>query len=220
MTPSSAQGVLPPKSRRREVAVVAGLLLLALMPAVGGIIRLHDLGAPARITDANARFIAAPLPVVLHILAALPFSLLGAFQFAPSFRRRYPRLHRLSGRLLAPLGLVAAISGLWMTFTYPWPTGDGVAVYLLRLLFGGAMLATLLLGLVAVVRRDFAVHGAWMTRAYAIGMGAGTQALTHLPWIVLVGWPGTTGRAVAMGAGWVINLLVAEWVIHAGRGTR
>jgi hypothetical protein len=45
-------------------------------------------------------------------------------------------------------------------------------------------------------------------------MGAGTQVLTHLPWAILVGKPGESARTVLMGAGWVINVVVAEWIIR------
>jgi hypothetical protein len=53
-----------------------------------------------------------------------------------------------------------------------------------------------------------------MIRGYAIGMGAGTQFLTHVPWILLLGTPGELPRALLMGAGWVINIAVAEWIIR------
>ena len=53
-----------------------------------------------------------------------------------------------------------------------------------------------------------------MTRGYAIGVAAGTQALTGLPWMLLVGPPDEPTRAVLLGAAWVINLAVAEYVIH------
>jgi hypothetical protein len=56
-----------------------------------------------------------------------------------------------------------------------------------------------------------------MIRAYAIGMGAGTQVLTHLPWFILVGKPGESARTALMGAGWVINVVVAEWIIRRSR---
>jgi hypothetical protein len=60
-----------------------------------------------------------------------------------------------------------------------------------------------------------------MTRAYAIGLGAGTQVLTHLPWFVLVeGKPGEIPRAVMMGAGWAINIVVAEWIVRKGERVR
>jgi hypothetical protein len=76
------------------------------------------------------------------------------------------------------------------------------------------MATSIVLAVDAIRRRDFTAHGEWMIRAYAIGLGAGTQVLTHLPWFILVGQPSELPRAVMMGAGWVINVLVAEWVIR------
>lgn len=202
-------------ANRSDRRIVAALIALSLVPAVAGTARLAQLASGATVTPENARFFASPLPVALHILAVVPFSLLGALQFAPGFRKRHRGWHRAAGRVLGVCGLVAALTGLWMTLFYPWPAGDGVGVYLERLVFGTAMLASMALALDAVRRRDFVAHGAWMTRAYAIGTGAGTQVLTHLPWFLLAdGKPGELPRAVMMGAGWVINVAVAEWVIR------
>src|SRR5919199_5041053 len=58
----------------------AGLVVLGAIPLAAG----------AELTTANARFLASPVPVVLHILAAAVYIVLGAFQFAPAFRRRCP----------------------------------------------------------------------------------------------------------------------------------
>lgn len=75
------------------------------------------------------------------------------------------------------------------------------------------MLVSSLLALSAIRQRDFTAHGQWMIRAYAIGLGAGTQVFTHLPWLPLVQrTPGEMPRAVMMGAGWIINVVVAEWI--------
>jgi uncharacterized membrane protein len=208
-------------SGRSGWRVPALLILLSLVPAIAGTARLAELARGAAITPANARFFAMPLPVVLHIVAVIPFAILGAFQFAPAFRRRHRGWHRAAGRVLAVCGLLAALTGLWMTLVYPWPAGDGVGVYVERLVFGTAMLGSMALALDAIRRRDFAAHGAWMTRAYAIGMGAGTQVLTHLPWFLRAdGRPGELPRAVMMGAGWAINVVVAEWVIRRGSSRR
>ena len=56
--------------------------------------------------------------------------------------------------------------------------------------------------------------GNWMLRGYAIGMGAGTQALTLMAGEMIVGPPSEFSRAILMGAAWVINLAVAEWIIR------
>jgi len=34
------------------------------------------------------------------------------------------------------------------------------------------------------------------------------------PWILIVGAPGELTRALLMGAGWAINVVVAEWIIR------
>ena len=51
-------------------------------------------------------------------------------------------------------------------------------------------------------------------RGYALGLGAGTQVLTLGIDEVVFGPPGEFSRALLMGAGWVINAAVAEWVIR------
>jgi len=177
--------------------------------------RLAELAGGAPITAANARFFSAPVPVMIHVLAVIVYSMLGALQFSAGFRRRYRGWHRAAGRILVPCGVLTALTGLWMARFYPWPLGDGQLLYVERLVVGTMMLLAIGAALVAIRRRDFVAHGAWMTRAYALGMGAGTQALTHLPWFVLVGRaPGELPRAIMMGAGWVINVVVAEWFIR------
>lgn len=201
-------------ARAAEWLIPAGLIILSIVPALAGAARLVELGGAAPVTASNARFFAAPLPVVLHILSVVIYSLLGAFQFAPGFRRRNARWHRWAGWALVPAGLIAALSGLWMTLFYPWPAGDGIALYWMRLVFGSAMVASILVAVNALRRRAFARHGAWMIRAYAIGLGAGTQVFTHLAWLVLIGQPTELSRAMLMGAGWAINLAVAEWIIR------
>ena len=206
------------KSTKSDWLIPAGLIALSMVPAIAGSVRLAQLTGGAEITPDNARFFAAPWPVMLHIPAAILYSILGALQFSPGFRRRARGWHRVAGRILIPCGLVVALSGLWMTLSYPWPAGDGQGVYVERLVFGSAMVLAIAFGIDAIRRRDFASHGAWMTRAYAIGLGAGTQVLTHLPWLLLVeGRPGELPRAIMMGAGWVINVLVAEWIVRRPR---
>lgn len=68
-------------------------------------------------------------------------------------------------------------------------------------------------GDLAISARNIPQHRAWMIRGYAIGMGAGTQGLSSLPYFVLVGQPDTAMRAVLLGMGWAINAVVAELIL-------
>jgi len=76
------------------------------------------------------------------------------------------------------------------------------------------MIIFVILGLFNILRRDFTRHRAWMMRGYALGLGAGTQALPGIPWVLIFGTPGELSRALLMGAGWSINLAAAEWIIR------
>jgi uncharacterized membrane protein len=199
--------------------IPAGLIALSVIPALAGIVRLTQLGGGGPITPDLARFAAAPLPIVLHIVFSLLYSILGAFQFSPSFRGRHPRWHREAGKVLLASGMVAALSGLWMTVIYPIakPEGlgkfDDLGLYVVRLLVGAAMAGFIALGYAAIRKRDIVCHRAWMMRSYALGLGAGTQVFTHIPMFVFPSIQGELARTLCMAAGWGINLGLAEWVI-------
>lgn len=197
--------------------VPISLLALNLVPMLAGVVRLGGLSSAHPITAENARFIAAPLPISLHIISASLFCILGAFQFWPDFLRKMPKWHKIAGRIMLPCGIVAAITALWMTLLYPVAQNDGPLLYWERLLFGAGMLVSLILGTYAINQRDFSQHRKWMMRAYAIGLGAGTQAVTQLPLILTFGPPSELYRGLLMGAGWILNLVVAEWILRGGR---
>lgn len=201
---------------RRQWPVPTGLIALSLVPVAAGTARLGQLAGGATVTAENARFFALPTPVVVHIVAATVFCLVGAFQFVPRLRRK--PWHRRTGRLLVPFGLAAAVSGLWMAVYYDLPAHDNALLEAFRLFFGTLMVASLVLGVTSILRREVASHRLWMMRGYAIGMGAGTQVLVILPWTLAFSAPTPTVRALLMGFSWALNLAVVEWV--ARRGSR
>lgn len=204
----------PVKVNRHPWLVPTGLILLTVIPILAGEVRLHELASGAVETAQNARFIESPAPVIIHIVSATVFSIVGAFQFVPTLRRRAGGWHRFAGRILIPAGLLVALSGMWMAAFYPHPTGEGLALTVIRLIFGSAMVASIALGIRAIVQRKFVLHGAWMTRAYAIGVAAGTQAIILIPESIIFGDGQEGPRTLAMAVAWVVNLAIAELVIR------
>ena len=199
---------------RADWLVPSLLILLCALPIAVGAVRLVELVGGVPMFPDNARSDPAPAPAVLHILGSGVFCILGAFQFAPGIRGRWPGWHRRAGRVLVASGLVAALSGVWLTLTHAPADGDGPVLFALRIAAGAAMTFFLVLGVAAIRRRDIARHRAWMMRGYAIGLGAGTQVLVHVPWMLMFGEPDEPGRALLTGAAWAINLAVAEWIVR------
>ena len=203
----------PTRSARPTGWVPFALVALVAIPAVAGSLRLAELAGGPLLLPANPRMTASPLPVVVHVLSAVPYAVLGAFQFSSRLRRRHPRWHRSTGRVVVGLRLLVALSGLWMTLFYARQPGTGELAYLFRLGFGSALAACILIGFSAIRRGDVPTHRAWMTRAYAIALAAGTKTLTLAVGPALLG-PGVRAHDLSLGAAWLVNLAVAEVVIH------
>ncbi|GEL22343.1 membrane protein [Pseudonocardia sulfidoxydans NBRC 16205] len=191
--------------------VPVALVALGAIPLVAGGLRLLQLAGGPALVPADPRFDAGPLPVVLHVVGAAVFVVLGAAQFVPRLRRN--GWHRRAGRVAVAAGLVVAGSALWLTLFTPPKPGTGDLLFALRLVFASAQAACLLLGVAAVRRRDLSAHRAWMVRAYAIALAAGTQVLTIGLGTAVFG-AGVLVTDLSNGAGWVVNLAVAEWVVR------
>jgi len=194
-----------------------GLLLLGLLPVIAGAFRLEQLSGISDAMPANARFAPMPLPVVLHIVSATALSILGPLQFAAGFRRRRPAWHRVAGRLLVGCGLLVGLTGLWMTLFYAPPDNSGLVLFASRIVFGSAMVVSIVIGLAVILRRNVQSHRAWMARGYAIGLGAATQMLVLMVAGIVAGAPNEFTHDLLMALSWVINLAVAEWAIRRRR---
>lgn len=201
------------ESKRTEILVLTGLFLLTVVPIAAGIYRLFQLNRGLILPD-NTRFFADPWPLILHVCSVSFYCVFGAFQFSPSLRRCFLSFHRILGHLTFFSGLMAALTGLWMTQFYPSANYDGATLYMVRLLVGSCMTAFLVLGLIFILRGEVRKHGIWMLRAYALGLGAGTQVLTHIPWFLFPSIRGEVARTLMMTLGWVFNVVAAELIIR------
>ena len=200
-------------SWRSAWGVPIALVALGTVPVVAGTLRVVELSGGTAALPSDARFDATPLPVVLHIVCAAVFAIVGAFQFAPRLRRRRPGWHRRAGRVLVVAGLGVALTALWLNQYVPRAGATREVLYPLRLVFGIAMVVTLVLGFRAARRRDFVHHRAWMIRSYAIGLVAGTQVVTLGIGGAILGTAELT-TALLLAAAWAINLAVAERAIR------
>lgn len=190
------------------------LLGLSVIPCTFGTLRVVEVFGGPQVMPSNARIASGPVPAVVHIVCGSAFLVLGALQFSAPVRRRWPAWHRRAGRWLVPLGLAAAASALWMTLVYPTQTGTGSVLKVSRVLFAAGLTTCLAVGYRAIKRRDVQRHRAFMMRAYALALGAGTQAFT-----IGIG-QGVFGKTVlttdlSTASGWILNLAIAEVILRS-----
>lgn len=216
MITTTAALASPPRPRASTWPVPLALVALSLVPVVAGALRVTDVTTGSTLMPEDAHHPAVPIALVVHIVSAVAYSLVGAFQFSAGLRRRRPRWHRAAGWVLVPMGLAVAGSALWMTLGYPREVHTGPLLFWSRIAFGTGMILCLVLGLRAILRKDVPSHRGWMIRAYALGLGAGTQVVTIGLGQALLG-TSTAVTDTVTAVGWAINLALAELVIRMPR---
>ncbi len=100
-----------------------------------------------------------------HIASGPVSLLLGVILISDRFRMRYPKWHRLLGRIQAAnVLLLVTPSGLWMAWYTATGTVAGIGFALLAILTGTCVA----LGWRAAVKRRFQVHRRWMWRCFLL----------------------------------------------------
>ena len=83
------------------LADARGAIALSAIPLTAGALRLVQLAGGPAVIPADDRFAGFPGPLVVHIVGAAVYAVVGVFQFVPAFRRRHLTWHRRTGRVLA-----------------------------------------------------------------------------------------------------------------------
>jgi uncharacterized membrane protein len=164
---------------------------------------------------ADAHYVHNALLTFLHVVPGMIFLLLGPLQFIADIRKRWPRFHHWSGRVFILSGVAFAVTALVINFSFP-PFG-GPLKSLAVIIFSVLEILTLAIALYAVLQRDFVSHRAWKMRAFAIGLAISTMRLFFIPAYLLFGVPGNLTIALGMWIGFLVNILVVEWILRRDR---
>jgi hypothetical protein len=165
------------------LGIAALLAVPFVLDAVGkGVMGLAGI-SETRLRHPGASF--ANLGIFAHMMTGAAITALAFVQALPVVRRRWPRLHRRSGRLLVVAALLTSAGGLvyiivmgtiggaWMSF--------GFALY--GLVLGGAAIATWRFA----VRGDLPRHRRWGLRLIWLALGSWLYRVSYGLWVMSVG---------------------------------
>lgn len=166
----------------------------------------------------NNTYLSKPWAVIVHGMSGVLFFLSAPFQFSPSLRSKYTKLHKYSGYLVFTSGYVMALSGIWMHHAL---TSDELGPrYIGLVLMAFAMCISFSMALKYIIQRSIWSHQVWVIRAMAITLGAITYLFVEVVFSLTLGQiEGVKpmmaellhdyGRITAV----VINLVIAEYLI-------
>jgi hypothetical protein len=147
----------------------------------------------------------------VHVYSSMFVLLAGFTQFSKRLRRQFPLVHRRIGYLyLVVVILLAGPSGLVLAYHANGGWSSQLAFSLLAVLW----LVFSVIAWQKIRQQDWIGHRNFMIRSFALSLSAITLRLWKYSLVaIFVPRPMDVYRWVAW-LGWVINLLLAEWIIR------
>ena len=161
------------------------------------------------------RYLDHPIIAAIHMASGVAFILFAPLQFIKRVRNNNLSLHRGLGRVLVICALIAGAYGLIATIALP--AFGGISSETAAWFFGLLFLFSLLRAYWCVRNKKIALHREWMIRAFAIGLGVGTQRLFLLILIPTTGYSFEAVFGSGLWLGFSLNLLIAEIWINVSR---
>ena len=199
------------------------ILFLGMVPALPGVfsvIAILQNAQPGHPLEdlVQPRYLAAPLPILTHIIGGIVFCAIAPLQFITKLRVRHPQLHRIAGRIAFAGGFVYAITALPLLLDLP-PDEDALKNWGLG--FSGIAVAICLgLSLWNAIKRNISSHQLWVCRAIAIGLAGATRAVLEILAFAIPVEHSTVQEGVIMWLGMIINLAILEYYWRKKRRPR
>ncbi|HWA63656.1 MAG TPA: DUF2306 domain-containing protein [Caulobacteraceae bacterium] len=190
-----------------------GFVVMALLAAAIALVSFRYLapgapgGAPPILANAFTRYGA----LTVHAGFAATALLIGWAQFLAPVRRRWPKVHRWTGRVYVAACLVAGLAGLALAVGTTAGPAATVGFGVLAIVWSAATAQAWRLAR----RRDFVQHERWMIRSYALTLAAVTLRL-YMPAAQVLGLDMAVAYPAISFLCWIPNLAIAELTL-AGR---
>lgn len=137
----------------------------------------------------------------------------GPWQFVPRLRTRFPRFHRVLGRVYLISVVAAALVAVYSAAV----TKSGFPLQVVFFVLIVAWLFTAWKAYSTIRRREIQLHRIWMIRNYTLTFATVTLRLYQLPLLALMNvWPALQYRDVYTVSAWLSllgNVLIAEYFI-------
>lgn len=126
---------------------------------------------------------AGNLVFAVHALLASVVTLCGLAQLVPGLRRRWPRLHRWSGRVFLATAILLALSGVWLVGVRGAYLSVSSAIAIL--IDGLLILVFAALAWRHALGRRFVQHRVWALRAFMVVSGVWFLRVGLMGWILV-----------------------------------
>lgn len=206
-----------PLNRIKIASSLVGLLIVILLTfAIKRLIDTYS-GTPQEGLF-ELRYLEHPVVTTIHMLSGIMFLILAPLQFNKRIRTENLGLHRTLGRVLVVCALISGLYGVASTVVLP--VFGGLASETAGWFFGVIFIFATLRAFWCARNKKIKQHREWMIRAFAVGLGVGTQRVILLMLLTSTDYSFQDSFGPALWLGLGLNLLIAEIWINTTRTTK
>jgi uncharacterized membrane protein len=101
----------------------------------------------------------------IHVVTGLIATLIGWYQFIPSFRAKNIKAHRAVGKIYMICNVISAITAIYIAIVSPGMNTLGKISFVV---IPFVWITTVSLGYIAIIRKNIIQHQEWMLRNYVV----------------------------------------------------
>ncbi|GAB7047555.1 hypothetical protein JCM9534A_26810 [Catenuloplanes indicus JCM 9534] len=197
--------------RRRWWWVLWSLLTLSALAIAAVFVPPYMVGGTT-VPGLNRSIPGYYVSLVIHAMPAGLALVIGPFQFVTPLRVRFPRAHRIAGRVYLISVLIASLAAVYSSVV----TESGLTLQVAFFMLIAAWLYTGVMAYRTIRRGEVQLHRIWMVRNYALTFAAVTLRLYQLIGLQLMdpmGWEYPQIYASSAWASLFGNAIIAEYFI-------
>lgn len=199
----------------RKILEGLGWLMVMLFAITGIVASLINLPPNDRY---NPGFVQYSTVSLLHFLPGILFMLIGPLQFMPGLRRKYPRWHRMAGKVFMLSTVAILLSASWLVWKVPYGgLSEEISTGLFVLIAGFSLWKAW----TSIRQRKVAQHREWIIRVFSIGLGVGSIRMFMVLLQITVGYNFQEAFPIAFWIGFSTCYLVGEaWIWYTSATAR
>ncbi len=177
----------------------------------------HTLGAGSVEVVQHSVYTSSRVSMLFHTVAGGTSILLASLQFYTPFRKKYPQVHRLTGKVFVTIVVISMIGSMsFLIATGPQQSFNGLPFYLQLWLLALGTLASATLGVIAISKGQLKMHQAAMFFCFALLLSA---PVLRIEWLFIGGLLDVTHQTSNFFSSLIFGYLVVPCAIAATRLT-
>ncbi|CAI3108197.1 hypothetical protein MWMV2_MWMV2_00617 [Acinetobacter oleivorans] len=178
----------------------------------------HTLGAGSAEVVQHKIYAQNRVPMLFHTMMGGTAILLASIQFYAPFRKKHPNIHQNIGKLFSVIVVVSMIGSItFLINAGPKNTFNGLPFYLQLWLLAIGTLGSLILGIIAIVKKQRKIHQVAMIYCFALLLSA---PVLRAEWLIIGSmFEGVTQETSNLFSSLIFGYLVVPCAILATRLT-